>query len=204
MPTDNQPIYPSRKTVEVSIKRDEALAAVGNLIEWVSTAYINGREALKGALSEQLQQELTEQMVIVLPKEQKTRLAFWAVIEQHNEISQWIRAAKQDKTEHTWTEEVVNQEDRMAALEEANQELMQSNKELIQKNKELRKRNQDLKKSRDEFAELVKESIQRNEVVEKSAKGMAALTPTMKRKLDEAFPPKPSQSQMKSEEEERV
>lgn len=204
MPTDNQPIYPPRKTVEVSIKRDEALAAVGNLIEGVSAAYISGREALKEALSEQLQQALTEQMAIVLPKEQKTQLAFWALIEQHNEISQWIRAAREDKTEHTWTEEVASQEDWMAALEETNQELMRSNRELMQKNKELKKRNQGLKKSRNEFAELVKESIQRNQVVENSVKGIVALTPIMKRKLDEAFSPKPSQSQVKREEDERA
>ncbi|UKZ65905.1 uncharacterized protein TrAtP1_007093 [Trichoderma atroviride] len=61
--------------VEVKIKRDEALEAVAELVKRISVIYDEGQEAMEEeykALGEQLQQAVTEQMVIVLPKEGKS------------------------------------------------------------------------------------------------------------------------------------
>lgn len=185
MPTGTQPIFPPHKTVEVRIRRDEALATVGKLMKQVIGNRNDSEESPDyeelEALNEQLRQAVTKQIVIVLPQGEKDQLFTWATCYKHNEIRQWVRAAKEDKTEHTWTEEVVNQDDRMAALEETNKELLQ--------------RVNGLEKPLSVILELVKSQheslkkvIQKTTDIERSVKTMALfMTIGKKRSHDDAF-----------------
>lgn len=179
MSTDNKPKYPPRKTVELSMTRDVALGMTGELLTRVlGDAIYDGdseeeidREEYED-LNEQLQQMLTEPIIIVLPEREKVHLAIWARIHGHKEIRQWCRAAKEDKEEHTWTEE---EDTRMAALEQKIEDLEQTIK--------------DLKKQKDGPVGWFTSALEDHIGVRKSAKPMESLTATIKRKLDEAFPP---------------
>ncbi|KAL7965960.1 hypothetical protein HDV63DRAFT_407974 [Trichoderma sp. SZMC 28014] len=175
--TDIQPICPPRQTVQVSIKRDEALAAVGELIRQVSVVYNEGYEAMEEdgykVLAEQLLQALTEQMVMVLPEDDKKQLWLWSMIERHDEICQWTRGAKEDKTEHTWEEEVVGQEDgAMADHGETERDLLkkvlQSQNELLQNQKQLVQNQKELLQNQNNLAQDQKELLQKFQALDKS------------------------------------
>lgn len=185
IPTGTQTIFPPHKAVEVRIERDEALATVGKLMKQVIGNRNDSEESPDyeelEALNERLRQAVTKQIVIVLPQGEKDQLFTWATCYKHNEIRQWVRAAKEDKTEHTWTEEVVNQDDRIAALEEANKELLQRVKVLEKPLSVIL----ELVKSQHES---LKKVIQKTTDIERSVKTMVSfMTIGKKRSHDDAF-----------------
>ncbi|KAL7893013.1 hypothetical protein HDV64DRAFT_283708 [Trichoderma sp. TUCIM 5745] len=168
--------------VELSITREEALDTYGTLITDVlgDLIYVDPEPAEEPSteeyedLSEQLRQTLTKPIIMVLPKSEKTHLLTWARSRGHEEIIQWIRAAKEDKEEHTWT---AYEYTTKAALEQKNNDLERSNIALERMNKSL-------KKQRDELAGLVKKFLKHHKGARKTFKRMNALAPTMKESLE--------------------
>jgi hypothetical protein len=214
MSTINQPKHPRRKTVEFTITRDETVA-VGQLIKKISGEDDSDEDSLEpdeyNTLSEQLLEVVTQPIVKVLPLVERALLAAWASAEGHHEIRNWVRAAKGERLEYTWTEEVDDEED--INMDDAEQmdlvkTLIESNKELMRKldglEKTVKEDIQDRKafeKSVTEFMEMVKKDIKDRKVFEKSVKefmvnnagldksvkGMVAVATGMKRRFDEAF-----------------
>ncbi|KKO99554.1 hypothetical protein THAR02_08339 [Trichoderma harzianum] len=80
----------------VTITRDDALAAVGSLIDTMHE-FRRIRD-----LSPQLKETLTEPMVIVLPPDKKMWLAQWAAVLGFDDVERWVERAAEDKQQHSW------------------------------------------------------------------------------------------------------
>ncbi|KAM6476606.1 hypothetical protein HDV62DRAFT_402723 [Trichoderma sp. SZMC 28011] len=82
----------------VNITREDALAAVGSLIDTMR-AFRRIKD-----LSPQLKETLTEPMVIVLPPDMKMWLNVWAAFFGFDDIKRWLEEATEDKKQHSWIE----------------------------------------------------------------------------------------------------
>ncbi|KAH0523239.1 hypothetical protein TsFJ059_008274 [Trichoderma semiorbis] len=80
----------------VTITREDALAAVGSLIDTMRDF-----RRIKD-LSTPLKETLTEPMVIVLPPDMKMWLNVWAAFFGFDDIKRWLEGATEDKRQHSW------------------------------------------------------------------------------------------------------
>lgn len=101
---------PKQEQVEVShkITRDEAVFLVGNLVDEVTEEQSDDEQTTNTPreCDQKLHAVLTEQVIVVLPLDIKKLLKVWAKNNATTEVRKWLRAAVEDKDEHTWTEKV--------------------------------------------------------------------------------------------------
>ncbi|KAL6886801.1 hypothetical protein GGI43DRAFT_274017 [Trichoderma evansii] len=93
---------PGIKTeINHTITRQEAMDQVGEMIQKILT----------GSNSIQLNKELTavinENIIAVLPQDEKMVLQIWSSMIKNTDINEWTKKAVGDKLEHSWTETVI-------------------------------------------------------------------------------------------------
>ncbi|KAK4075160.1 uncharacterized protein Triagg1_4824 [Trichoderma aggressivum f. europaeum] len=76
---------------KMTITRENAIAAVGSLIDTINNSAWDVNQNNK------LQETLAEQMVMVLPPEIKEDLAIWANRTRFIHVKDWVKRATEDK-----------------------------------------------------------------------------------------------------------